>query len=451
MFALTLGSLRHRIGGYSATFITMFLGAIIVMTFASLVDTRTPGLDQNTLDSLIIMPSVVGGWGLVIVTFAVTSTLTLVVRQRNQEMALLKSIGATPAQIGRLIVGESAAVAVLASALAIVPAIFTGEWLLSLLKDTGQVADGVPHQFGPIAIGMGVGITVLAAMLAAGLATRRTVRIRAREAMLAASVETPKLGKVRVVAGIVALVGGLNCAVLTVTVLDAAKPESMAIAAEGAILSSIGLALLGPALLRAVLAAIGAPLRRFSGAGGYLTVHNIRERAKEMGGALAPIILFTGIATGTLYMQSIENDVIAATQTYEGADTVQTLNLVVVGMIAVFTAVLVVNTLIATTTYRRREFGQQRLAGSTPRQLLRMVGLESTVIATTAVLFGSLAAVVTIVPYSILKTDEVLPDTSIAVYLGIVALAGLLTFGASIGSARRTIRTPAIRAVGAVA
>lgn len=451
MFTLALGSLRHRIGGYAASFVAMFLGAIILMTFASLLDTRTPGLDTNTEDSLIIMPGVVGGWGLIIVTVAVTSTLTLVVRQRNHEMALLKSVGATPAQIGRLIVGEAAVVAVLAAALAIPPSIVTGGWLLSMLKGTGQVAVGVTHQFGPIAIGVGFGITLLAATIAATLATRRTVRLRARDAMLAASVETPKMGKLRVIAGIVVLAGGLNCAALTLTVLDAAAPESMAIAAEGAILSSIGFALLGPALLRAVLAVLAAPLQRLSRASGYLTVLNIRQRAKEMGAALVPIILFTGMATGTLYMQAIENDVIAASQTYEGADTIQTLNLVVVGMIALFTALMVVNTLIATTTYRRREFGQQRLVGSTPPQVLRMVGLESAVIVVTAVVFGSLAAVVTIIPYSILKTDEVFPDTTIAVYLGVVTLAGLLTFGASLGSAQRAIRTPAVRAAEAVA
>ena len=45
--------------------------------------------------TLITIASVVGGWGLILVVFAVASTLTLSVRQRGAEMALLKNVGAT--------------------------------------------------------------------------------------------------------------------------------------------------------------------------------------------------------------------------------------------------------------------------------------------------------------------------------------------------------------------
>ena len=61
-------------------------------------------------------------------------------------------------------------------------------------------------------------------------------------------------------------------------------------------------------------------------------------------------------------------------------------------MIALFAAIMLVNTLIAATTYRRREFGQQRLAGATRGQVLRMVGVEGVVLAVTGVLFGALAS-----------------------------------------------------------
>ena len=108
---------------------------------------------------------------------------------------------------------------------------------------------------------------------------------------------------------------------------------------------------------------------------------------------------------------------------------------------------MLVNTLIAATTYRRQEFGQQRLAGATPRQVLRMVGVESAVLTITGVLFGSLASLATIVPYSIARTGSVLPDAPVAIYLGDRGGGGALTLAASLGAARRAIRTPAARAV----
>jgi putative ABC transport system permease protein len=76
-----------------------------------------------------------------------------------------------------------------------------------------------------------------------------------------------------------------------------------------------------------------------------------------------------------------------------------------------------------------------------------MVGLEATILTTTGVLFGSLAAIATVIPYSLVKTDTVLPDATITIYLGIVVIAAVLTLAASLGTARRTIHEPAIQTI----
>jgi predicted lysophospholipase L1 biosynthesis ABC-type transport system permease subunit len=174
MFALALTSLRSRLGGFAASFLAVFLGATILMAFASMLDTRAgDGVDATSKDTLFIVATVVGGWGLVIVAFAVASMLTLSVRQRGREVALLKSVGATPAQVGRLIVGEAGLVAIVAATAAIAPAMLAGRLLLELLQETGQVAPAVSYGFGPIAIAVGLGITFFAATIAALVAARR--------------------------------------------------------------------------------------------------------------------------------------------------------------------------------------------------------------------------------------------------------------------------------------
>ncbi len=450
IFGLALRTLRYRTSAFGASFLAMFLGAIILMSFASLMDTAAgPGVDPITEESLFLMASVVGGWGLLIVGFAVMSTLSLLVSQRNTEMAVLKSIGATPAQVGRLIVGEAAVVAVLAAGLAVVPAMFSGQLLISLLKDTGQVAQGVGHEFGMFALSIGVGITLVAAMAGAGLTARRATKVAAREAMASAAVDNPRLSKKRIAAGLVLLGLGTSCGVVTATVLkDVDALEVMAVAGQAMILSSIGLAVLAPVLARAAIAVLRVPLR-LAGVGGHLTVEHVRQRSLQVAGALVPIILLTGTATGTLYLQTIENSATVGVVKDADAHNVETLNFVVVGMIAVFAAIMLINTLVAATVHRRREFGQQRLIGSTPPQVLGMVGIEGAVLTVTGVLFGSIAAVIAVVPYSIARTGAVLPDESIALYLGIIAVAAVLTFAASLGAASRAIRTPAVQAVAA--
>ncbi|AXB41161.1 FtsX-like permease family protein [Amycolatopsis albispora] len=438
MFRLALRSIRFRAGGFAASFVALFLGALILMTFASLLDTA-PGADPASATTLDLVAGVVGGWGLIIVAFATGSTLTLLVRQRHREMALLRSVGATPAQTVLLVTGEAAVVAVVAGLAAVIPAAFGGELLLRLLIDTGQVAPGVGHRFGVFALTVGLGVTLVAAVLGAVVAARRAPNARRT------TTTGQRLSRKRIAAGTLVLLAGLSCGVLTATVFAGGGLEVMAVAGQAVILSSIGLAVLSPALARAVVAVAGGPVRALTGVGGYLTVHTIRQRTTQFADGLVAVILFTGIATGTLYLQAIENS--AGVVRAPEHQSVETLNFVVVGMISLFAAVLLVNTLTAAIIHRRAEFGVQRLAGSTPPQVLGMVSVEGALLAVTGILAGSLAAVAAIVPYSILRTGSVVPGESPLIYGIVVAIAALLTLGTSLGAARRAIRTPAIRAV----
>ncbi|MGB8943759.1 MAG: FtsX-like permease family protein, partial [Streptomyces sp.] len=165
MFTLALRSVRQRPGRFIATLLCAFLGAAIIMTFNSLHDTAgARGVDDVSADTLTTAASVVGGYGALLVFFAIASTLTVNVRQRGEEISLLRSTGATPAQIKRMVVGEAVTVALVGALLAVGPGMLGGRELLSMFKDGGQVADGVDFSFGPIALMSGIGITLLASV-----------------------------------------------------------------------------------------------------------------------------------------------------------------------------------------------------------------------------------------------------------------------------------------------
>lgn len=452
MLSLALRSLRFRTGGFVASFVAMFLGATILMTFASMLDTsRTDGLSLATRETITTMAVVVGGWGLVIVLFAVVPTLTLLVHQRSGEMALLRSVGATPGQIGRMIVGEATVLAVLSSLIAIPVAMVTGRLLLELLITTDQVEAGVDHRFGVFALGIGIGITLIASIMAAAMTARRATRLRLADAMTAAVLDRPRIGRVRAILGGLFLVAGVSCAVVTAAVLSDTGPELMATAAQAGILSAIGLALLSQVLIRLAMRLLSRPIELLAGTSGYLTVLNARQRSGQLASSLMPIVLFVAIATGTIYMQAIEDDAMAAAGTVMTNEqkNIGTLNFVVVGMIAVFAAIMLINTLIAATSHRRREFGQQRLVGSTPRQVATMVATEAAFLLVTGVVLGGLASLLTIVPFSLARAETVVPDVTPWIFIAIVAVAVVLTLASSLGTTRFAIRTPAVEAVSA--
>ncbi|PVE10383.1 ABC transporter permease [Streptomyces scopuliridis] len=445
MFSLAIRSIATRPGRFLATLLSAFLGAAIIMAFHSMHDTAgAGGIDSASAETLRLVASVVGGYGALLVFFAVASTLTVNVRQRGTEIALLRGTGATPAQITRMIVGESAAVALAGAVLAIGPAMLGGRALLSVFQDTGQVADGVAYAFGPIALGSGLGITLLAATGAAFLAVRRATKA------LAGAAE-PR-GRGRNAAGAAALVAG-TAGVCATFAMDSTAPSLMAAPACGAILLSVGLALFAPALLRALLGALERPLSALAGASGYLTVHTMRHRATRLSGVLMPLTLFTGIATATLTMQALENDAIAASGLTRSVEdkNLETVNLVVVGIIVVFSCVTLINSLYAATSYRRREFGQQRLVGATPGQVLGMVGVEGLALTVTGVFFGTVAGLAGSLAFSLVRTDEVLPGQGPGIWLGVTAVAAAATLVTSVGTARRALRTPAVEAMATAA
>ncbi|MFB6786636.1 FtsX-like permease family protein [Streptomyces olivaceus] len=445
MFSLAMRSVRHRPGRFGATLLASFLGAAIIMAFNSLHDTAgAPGVDDVSSETLGLAAGVVGGYGTLLVFFAVASTLTVNVRQRDEEIALLRSAGATPAQIRWMVVGEAAAVAVVAALLAVGPAVLGGQALLTGFQDSGQVAKDVDHVFGPVAVAAGFGVTVPASMGAAFLAVRRATRA-------AAGTERAS-GRWRRLGGWAALALGTAAVCATFT-FDATDPGLMAAPAYGAILLSVGLAVFSPALLRVLLDRLERPLGTLFGASGLLAVQNMRRRATQLSGVLMPLVLFTGMATGTLYMQSIENDAIDASGLTRSVEdkNLETLNLTVVGIIVVFSCIMLINSLYAATSYRRREFGQQRLAGATPGQVLGMVGVEALVLTVSGVVLGSAAAVAGILPFSSVRASAFVPDQGLGTWLGIVAVAAVATLATSVVTARRTLRTPAVRAVAVTA
>lgn len=429
---LSLRSIRHRPGRFLATLLSAFLGAAIIMTFNSMHDTAAQdGVDSTSAETLSTAAGVVGGYGTLLVFFAVASTLTVNVRQRAAELELLRCSGATPAQLKRMVVGEAVVVALVGAALAIGPAMLGGRALLDLFQDSGQVAESVPHDFGPIALISGIDITLLASAGAAFLAVRRATRGQEKRG-----------GARKFLAYAALLVGAAS--VTSTFAFSASDAALMAPPAYGAILLSVGFALLAPRLLEGVLNRL--PL---SGASGWLAVRNLRERAGQLAGILMSLILFTAVATATLTMQAVESDTVEALGITKSVDdkTLETLNFTVVGIIVVFVCVMLVNSLYAATSYRSREFGQQRLAGATPGQVLGTVGVEGLILTVTGVVFGALAALAGIIPFTVVRSDGVLPGEVYGIGLAVVAVAAAVTLGTGLVTARRMLRTPAVGAV----
>ncbi|CAM4175382.1 FtsX-like permease family protein [Kibdelosporangium persicum] len=122
----------------------------------------------------------------------------------------------------------------------------------------------------------------------------------------------------------------------------------------------------------------------------------------------------------------------ALTEAYaDGLETQAMINYLIAGMIILYTAISVINTLVVETADRRREFGLLQLSGAHRGQVLRMMGVEGAAITLAGLILGTIVSLGTLVPFSLAALDTVVPYGPIWIYLGVSAAAALLTMAAT--------------------
>ncbi|TYL45022.1 FtsX-like permease family protein [Nocardioides sp. BGMRC 2183] len=435
---LAARSLRHRPRAAIATFLAAALGTVLTGSFATLLQTSftTSGDDAETL---FVLGAVVGGWGAAIVLFSIASTVGLTTAQRMEEMALLRTLGATPAQVRRLVLAEATAIALVGAVLGAAVALLTGPLLFDLLS--GELVGAEVDYAGGIAATTAAGLGVLiVAVLAAAIAARRATSGPALLTLRESRAETGRLPWWRVVIG-VALVGyGVAMGIVTVTVTadDPDPYAAMSTSGSSSILVGVGLAVLAPTLLRWGAAPALLLGRRSSSL--HLASYNTVRRARTLSAVLAPVIVLTSAAVGTLMLVAIDARTLPAGTPEAG--TITLLNNVVVGMLALFAAIMVVNAFVASLAHRRGELQRLRLLGATPEQVRGTVLAEAAIVAVVGIVAGTLGSLATVVPFAVARDEGVVPDGSLwlppVVLLAVVGLT-VLAARTAVGPAARSV------------
>lgn len=273
------------------------------------------GLDRGLVEhpgaattkvTLIAVAGSFGGIATMTMMFVVASTLALAAQHRQREFALLRSIGTTPGQVRRMILGEAMMVSLPAVLVGVIPGVLLGRFLFDRLSSNGVASPDVTFYQGLIPFAAGAGAAVLAAVGAALLAGRRSAKIRPVEALVEASLQNKWFSWSRLVIGILFLGGGLALMIVTAAVMSG--PIAGATAGPAVLCWAIGLALLGPVATKAVLAIIRWPLYAVSRVNGRLAILNVTARSVAMSAAVMPVMLAVGIATANIYMQTTQVD-----------------------------------------------------------------------------------------------------------------------------------------------
>ncbi|WP_436756624.1 ABC transporter permease [Streptosporangium sp. V21-05] len=95
------------------------------------------------------------------------------------------------------------------------------------------------------------------------------------------------------------------------------------------------------------------------------------------------------------------------------------------GITLAFVVISVISTQAAGAARRRREFGLQRLVGSSRGQVLRMMGIEGVLVAVIGVVLGTVVFVPALLPFTIAVSGSPLPSGPVWLYVIVVCSAGL--------------------------
>ncbi|MEU2988152.1 FtsX-like permease family protein [Micromonospora aurantiaca] len=192
---------------------------------------------------------------LLVGTFLILNTFSIIVAQRTRELALMRAIGASGKQVIGSVVLEALAVGLIASVLGLAAGIGVGALLAYLF---GQLAGGltlaglgVPASAVIGAFAVGMLITVIAALLPAV----RASRIPPIAAMQ--DVATPDRPLTKVTIG-GAVVTGIGAVLLFLGLGGHAGDSTLATILGGVLFAFIGVALLTPIISRPVVSLLGA-------------------------------------------------------------------------------------------------------------------------------------------------------------------------------------------------
>ncbi|MEU6101730.1 FtsX-like permease family protein [Streptomyces flaveolus] len=283
-------------------------GAQVLTGAARRLADADPHRDREAVTALNALFGTAGGVAAFVSVFVVASTFSFTVAQRRREFGLLRTAGATPGQVRRLVAAEALLVGVLASAAGCALGAYAAPRLAAWVVGQG-LAPGwfaIGDQVWPYHLAFWTGLLV--ALCGVVAASWRAGRTGPAQALREASVDTGTLTRGRLVCGTALL---LTAAVTLVLALltDPGDLLHRKTYISRPMLLITAVALLAPLPVRPLTRLLAWGPSRLPGAGGMLVRENAAASVRRTASVAAPVLVTVAL-TGSL---------LGATATLDGA------------------------------------------------------------------------------------------------------------------------------------
>ncbi|MFF8275234.1 FtsX-like permease family protein [Streptomyces lateritius] len=253
-----------------------------------------PERDAEALVALNSLLGTAGGVTTFVSVFVVASTFAFAVALRRREFGLLRTAGATPGQVRRILLAEAAGVGVLASAAGCALGAWGAPWLAQVLVD-GDLAPGwfrIGDAVWPFHAAFWTGVTV--AVAGALAASRRAGKVGPTAVLREADVDTGVLPLGRALLGAGLLLAGAGLLLQTCATEPSELLKRKTYTTVPMLLIT-GVALLAPLLVRPVARALRLP-----GTTGMLVRENSAAAVRRTAAVAAPVLVTVALAGSLL-------------------------------------------------------------------------------------------------------------------------------------------------------
>lgn len=249
------------------------------------------------------------GVALFVSIFIIANTFAIVLSQRTKELALLRAIGASPAQVQRSALLEALLIGLIASLLGILGGIGLNYGLQALFNAVGADLPKtdliIARRTVITALVVGVGVTVLSSVGPA----RKASRV-APLAALQDSIDQPKdSDRARNLVGVAVLAAGIAIGAAGLFSDISGTAPRIATLGAGAVVTFLGVTLASPAIAAPVIAALGVPLKAL-GVAGELSTQNAGRSPRRTSSTAASLMIGLALVTTALVMgESIKQSI----------------------------------------------------------------------------------------------------------------------------------------------
>ncbi len=264
---------------------------IQALTQSELTAEQQDDIGADFLDMFQTILLAFAGIALVVATFSIHNTFSILVAQRTRESALLRAIGASRRQVVVAVALEALAIGVVASAIGFGVGLGLAAGLKAMMGGAGLALPtaGLVVTTGTIITAAAVGIlTTLIASVAPAL---KASRVAPLAAMRDVAVDRSGASKARAIAGV--LISAAGAAV--VVTANSSPDGALARAGLGALAMLIGFVVLGPVVARPSSAVLGAGASVTRGFTGRLARRNAMRNPRRIAGSAAALMVGTAV------------------------------------------------------------------------------------------------------------------------------------------------------------